>query len=73
MEQAIGETNRRRAKQVTYNEQHGITPTSIIKAIDASLVEMYSPEWAVVPEIGDDKRKEEIHPGARAAGSNHRA
>ncbi len=59
MEQAIGETNRRRAKQVAYNEQHGITPTSIIKAIDASLVEMYSPEWAVVPEIGDDKGKEE--------------
>jgi excinuclease ABC subunit B len=62
MEQAIGETNRRRAKQVTYNEQHGITPTSIIKAIDASLVEMYSPEWAVVPEIGDDKREEEFIP-----------
>ena len=59
MEQAIGETNRRRAKQVAYNEQHGITPMSITKAIDASLVEMYSPEWAVVPEIGDDKRAEE--------------
>src|SRR5579859_3177063 len=54
MEQAIGETNRRRAKQVAYNEQHGITPISITKAIDASLVEMYSPEWAVVPEIGTD-------------------
>jgi len=62
MEQAIGETNRRRAKQVAYNEQHGITPTSIIKAIDASLVEMYSPEWAVVPEIGDDKAAEEFIP-----------
>src|SRR6202795_3362119 len=62
MEQAIGETNRRRAKQVAYNEQHGITPTSIIKAIDASLVEMYSPEWAVVPEIGDDKGEEEFIP-----------
>ena len=54
MRQAIDETYRRRAKQVTYNEQHGITPTSITKAIDASLVEMYSPEWAVVPEIGTD-------------------
>jgi len=59
MEQAIGETYRRRAKQLAYNEQHGITPTSITKAIDASLVEMYSPEWAVVPEIGDDKAAEE--------------
>src|SRR5258705_2347329 len=54
MRQAIDETYRRRAKQVTYNEQHNITPTSITKAIDASLVEMYSPEWAVVPEIGTD-------------------
>ncbi len=59
MEQAIGETYRRRAKQVAYNEQHGITPTSITKAIDASLVEMYSPEWAVVPEIGDDQAADE--------------
>jgi excinuclease ABC subunit B len=51
MKMAIGETDRRRAKQVAYNEAHGITPKTIIKAIDASLVEMYSPEWAVVPEV----------------------
>src|SRR6202162_6583154 len=60
MPPAIGETYPRRAQQGAYNEQHGITPTSIIKAIDASLVEMYSPEWAVVPEIdGDQPGKEQ--------------
>jgi excinuclease ABC subunit B len=52
MKMALGETDRRRTKQLAYNEANGITPKSISKAIDASLVEMYSPEWAVVPEVG---------------------
>jgi excinuclease ABC subunit B len=58
MGMAMGETDRRRAKQVTYNEEHNITPATIVKAIDASLVEMYSPEWAVVPEIDEPKKAE---------------
>ncbi len=33
MEASIGETNRRRAVQESYNEKHGITPTTIKKAI----------------------------------------
>jgi excinuclease ABC subunit B len=51
MRTAIDETNRRRAKQLAYNDANGITPKTIVKNIDASLVEMYSPEWAVVPEV----------------------
>ena len=58
MRTAMDETDRRRAKQVAYNEANGITPATIIKAIDASLVEMYSPEWAVVPEIDEPKKSE---------------
>src|SRR5690554_98137 len=33
MEEAISETNRRRQIQLEYNEKHGITPTTIVKAI----------------------------------------
>jgi excinuclease ABC subunit B len=33
MRTAVGETNRRRAIQVAYNEEHGITPTSISKGV----------------------------------------
>ena len=33
MKRAIGETDRRRAKQVTYNEHHSITPMGVIKRI----------------------------------------
>ena len=37
MRKAIEETNRRREKQLKYNEEHGITPTQIVKNISSLL------------------------------------
>nr|MBA2380244.1 excinuclease ABC subunit UvrB [Blastocatellia bacterium] len=49
MNTAIEETQRRRAIQEDYNTEHGITPTTIIKAIDATLVTAYEADYFKVP------------------------
>ncbi|MBC8156566.1 excinuclease ABC subunit UvrB, partial [Armatimonadetes bacterium] len=53
MQKAISETNRRRNIQKEYNEEHGITPTSIIKGIRNRLEIMKVAEDEVKYGIGD--------------------
>jgi len=49
MLRAINETNRRRARQMGFNEENGITPRSIIKPIEATLVTAYEADYFKVP------------------------
>jgi excinuclease ABC subunit B len=49
MAQAIEETNRRRAKQVAYNDANGITPMSITKSVDMKLAAIVEADYVTVP------------------------
>jgi len=49
MRQAIEETNRRRAKQMAYNEANNITPESITKSVDMSLAAIVEADYVTVP------------------------
>src|SRR5439155_1751770 len=49
MQAAIDETNRRRAAQQHYNEEHGIVPQSIIKPLDPDLVRIYEGDYYEFP------------------------
>lgn len=46
MHTAIDETYRRRAKQMEYNEAHGIVPQTIAKSLDNMLGTLYSDNWS---------------------------
>ncbi len=54
MQRAIGETNRRRAIQSAYNEANGITPQTIVKPIDMSLVAVAEADYVTVP-LGEEE------------------
>jgi excinuclease ABC subunit B len=49
MEKAISETERRRKIQEIYNEENGITPTTIVKSIESTLVTAYEADYFKIP------------------------
>jgi len=51
MTAALSETNRRRALQREYNQQHGITPEGIKKNIGELLSSVYEADYVGVPEL----------------------
>jgi len=61
MRHALDETARRRKTQVEYNEINGITPQSIVKPIDMSLVAVAEGDYVTVP-LEEDQDVENLTP-----------
>jgi excinuclease ABC subunit B len=61
MRHAIDETNRRRAKQLAYNDANHITPESIRKGVDMRLAAIVEADYVTVPleEVSTDQIQSE--------------
>ena len=65
MERALNETNRRREKQLEYNEANGITPESVRKQI-SDIIAHVSTRDGVVVDTGDEERPHLVGHNLRA-------
>jgi len=54
MQRAMDETNRRRAIQTAYNEEHGITPESIVRPLEMSLASIVAADYTDLTPSADD-------------------
>ncbi|HZU33758.1 MAG TPA: UvrB/UvrC motif-containing protein, partial [Candidatus Angelobacter sp.] len=53
MNKAIGETERRRAIQRAYNQEHGITPESIVRPVSMELASIIEADYVEVSTASD--------------------
>jgi excinuclease ABC subunit B len=54
MKRAMDETERRRRKQAAFNQKHGITPQTIIKALSSPLVKIYDADYVDIPMAAEE-------------------
>jgi excinuclease ABC subunit B len=59
MKRAIDETERRREIQGRFNVENGITPTTIIKPVDSTLLQMAQLDYYELPEVSEEMARYE--------------
>ena len=64
LQRAIAETNRRREMQDAYNQLHDITPVSVVRAVEDTLVAAYEADYVTVPIAAEAPVSYDVKPKA---------